>query len=457
MILKETYIIKVILTLAILICFSTHVSCQVAATLGNLNYLKKQTHKTVEFHLQIPKENSWQVHTVLADVEILKIANEPSLNFSAKPNGYSELIFLPPDGIIDLSSYKLITFELTNQSTKEIQLTAWLLSGPGWGGSPSEEQIKSDSGRIVLAPNEEKIVIIDLHKKYPGRVQSPCVDATNITKLKLVLQPGHTGPLVIKNIQCIGRLKGFKQKDVIKLSKVTQGDPKAGQRVLQQLPQYENTSLKHVIGLPENWKKGGSYPILVDYPGNVFYHKYCHSSGRAQDSAHGASITAETNCILLQLPFVHHNLTTEATNGWGDPDATIAYAKVALEDTIVRYGGRADFILFSGFSRGAYAADYIALRTDRIATLWKGFILSAGHPKSIGGWNGSSEGFAERLKRLGNRPIFLNRASWEGAKNIVTTNDGLGSSVHADIGLLRCKTSKKKLTKWIYQISSSID
>ena len=50
--------------------------------------------------------------------------------------------------------------------------------------------------------------------------------------------------------------------------KVTTGKPTPGKRVLQSLPQYEDSAVRHALYLPTDWEKGKTYPVLVEYTGN---------------------------------------------------------------------------------------------------------------------------------------------------------------------------------------------
>jgi hypothetical protein len=206
------------------------------------------------------------------------------------------------------------------------------------------------------------------------------------------------------------------------------------------------------LTLPADFHPERRYPILVDYPGNVFYYKFCYSTGLARYSNHGPAVAHGKDIIVLQLPFVRIGGMEEEINGFGDPDLTVDYALAAIEDVIERYSGDPDRIIFTGFSRGAYAADFIGLRKDAISDLWRGFMISQGHPKSSDGWRNSSEGFNERLKRLGDRPVFLSRASWEGVTNITSADPGLGDGVHTDIGFLLSTPAAKALSSWIDQL-----
>jgi hypothetical protein len=50
--------------------------------------------------------------------------------------------------------------------------------------------------------------------------------------------------------------------------KVTTGEPAPGKRVLQAMPHYEDSAIRHALYLPTDWEKGKTYPVLVEYTGN---------------------------------------------------------------------------------------------------------------------------------------------------------------------------------------------
>lgn len=303
---------------------------------------------------------------------------------------YPILSLLPPGSIADLSAHQELRFTVRNTGTVAVSFTAWALSGPGWGGAPSAEQIASPSGRIELAPGASHEVLIDLHQRYPGPALTVrCIDPQNFTAVKVVMQPSTGGQIAVGALRLAG-VPPTPTDDPSRavVSTAEAADPAANQRTLRRLKGYEETRLAHVLRLPEGWTPDGTYPVVVDYPGNVFFNRYCFSTGFARDGNFGPSIVDGQSAILLQLPFVRVGGQEEEHNGWGDPDLTATYALAALEDAVFNFGGDSNMLLLAGFSRGAYAADYIGLRNDTMADIWHGFILSQGHPQSSNGWNG---------------------------------------------------------------------
>ncbi|MEC9123242.1 MAG: hypothetical protein VX969_03785, partial [Verrucomicrobiota bacterium] len=44
--------------------------------------------------------------------------------------------------------------------------------------------------------------------------------------------------------------------------------PAPGKRVRQVAPEYKGTKVYHTLYLPNDWEKGKTYPVLVEYTGN---------------------------------------------------------------------------------------------------------------------------------------------------------------------------------------------
>ena len=168
--------------------------------------------------------------------------------------------------------------------------------------------------------------------------------------------------------------------------------------------------------------------------------------------------------IWLCLPFVDVEAGTNATQWWGDVEATIEYCIDAVEETIRDYGGDADNLFLAGFSRGAIAANFIGLHDDRIAALWCGFICHS-HYEGPRWWPGSDpRGAARRLQRLGGRPQFISHeTSVEATCEYLTTAcpDGnftfmaLPFPDHTDTWVLRALPERQRLRDWCWdQVSN---
>lgn len=196
---------------------------------------------------------------------------------------------------------------------------------------------------------------------------------------------------------------------------MTAGTPSAGHRVSVTPPEYAGTAVHHSLYLPKGWKKGGQYPVIVEYTGNYFPQAGC--SGLVQDASLGFGLTGG-QFIWVVLPFAAEDGKSNARTWWGDEKATIDYAKTNIPRICHEFGGDPDCVFLCGFSRGAIAVNYIGLADDEIARLWAGFITHD-HYDGQRAWGGTSwgsnlemyrKGAATRLNRLGQRPVLIMQA-----------------------------------------------
>ena len=113
------------------------------------------------------------------------------------------------------------------------------------------------------------------------------------------------------------------------------GDPGPGQRVRQSLDGYRDTQIHHLLYLPVNWQKGGSYPVIMEYPGN----RSGPHSGRVDSCMLGYGVSGGNGVIWVSLPFVGKKRLKPALNWWGDAEATVEYCKQAVAEVCKTYGG----------------------------------------------------------------------------------------------------------------------
>jgi hypothetical protein len=192
---------------------------------------------------------------------------------------------------------------------------------------------------------------------------------------------------------------------------VTEEEPAAGRRFPMTLPDYDGWNVAHVVYLPVDWKPGGTYPVIVEYPGNGGYeNKYGDkSTGRVEDCKLGYGISGGRRFIWVCLPFVDPKSKSHALNWWGDPDATAAYCRAAVAQVCNEFGGDTKSVVLCGFSRGALACGYIGLRDDETAKLWRAMIAHS-HFDGVRKWNYpecDATSARKRLRRLGDRPIYI--------------------------------------------------
>jgi len=93
----------------------------------------------------------------------------------------------------------------------------------------------------------------------------------------------------------------------------------------------------------------------------------------------------------------------------GRSGRTADYCKKTVARVCKEYGDDPDRVILAGFSRGAIACNYIGLRDDAIAKLWRGFVVHS-HYDGVRQWpypESDAASARARLKRLGDRPQFL--------------------------------------------------
>jgi hypothetical protein len=358
------------------------------------------------------------------------------------------VVFPLPEESQDLSRFRFVEADVENTAAQPLRFTFWALSGHGWGGASTfTPEGGPAAGRETLAPGQRGTFRIDLHTRYPGTdVYTAATNPAAVRWLELVLGDNRTSPsLRVRSIRATGAGPA-QPHDVsrrVLVPDVTRDPPGPGRRVYQQLPGWEKTSVTHVLTLPREWQPGGTYPIIVEYTGNVFYHKFCHSTGNTDQGNLAYGLARGGEFICLNLPFISEDGQREQTDGWGNIDKTADYCIEAVRFVGERYGGDAGAVFFVGFSRGEYAANYLALRNDRIAALWLAFVgTNPGRPwraSDGAGWKNVGLGWDERAARLEGRPWFA-----------APTN--LGPGVHVDVEYLEDRPSTVATRTWMQDV-----
>jgi len=201
------------------------------------------------------------------------------------------------------------------------------------------------------------------------------------------------------------------------------GEPAPGKFVKQTAEEYAGTEVYHGLYLPSDWRKGGLYPVLVEYAGNQFG-AIC--TGKVDDCRLGFGLSGGKGFIWLVLPYVNTQKKINQLTWWGDVAATCEYCRVNVRRTCERYGGDPSAVFLTGFSRGAIACGYIGLHDDRIANLWIAFLPHSHHD----GGSFTAEGSRERLDRVRGRASFISWGGRDGGK----TNSLKGKSILEDLG-----------------------
>ena len=204
---------------------------------------------------------------------------------------------------------------------------------------------------------------------------------------------------------------------------MTEGQPAPGKRVRQVADEYKGTNVHHALYLPTDWTKGGRYPVIVEYAGNGPYRDRLGDvcTGLVEDCHLGYGISGGKGFIWVCLPYISKDHKSNQRQWWGDANATADYCKRVVPRICRDYGGDASAVLLAGFSRGAIACNYIGLRDDEIAKLWRGFICHSHYDGVLNwGYAGSDRtSAAGRLKRLAGRPQFISmEKSVDGTRSV---------------------------------------
>jgi hypothetical protein len=236
---------------------------------------------------------------------------------------------------------------------------------------------------------------------------------------------------------------------------VTNDTPAPGKRVKQVNQDYAGSDVYHVLYLPTDWKKGTKYPVIVEYAGN----QWQTSPGTVEGSNLGYGVSGGKGVIWVCLPFVDATNRNNATSWWGDVEATVDYCKKTVKRICAEFGGDSSAVFLVGFSRGSIACNYIGLRDDEIASIWRGFICHS-HYDGVREWpyaGSDRKAAADRLKRLGNRPQFIsNENDVKATKNYLMevfpagnfTFVALPFTNHTDTWVLRDIPERKAVRQW---------
>lgn len=254
-------------------------------------------------------------------------------------------------------------------------------------------------------------------------------------------------------------------KSDLVVPEVTDGKPEPGKRVRQVNPGFEAWKLAHVLYLPPEWKAGGQYPVIVEYPGNGGYqNKYGdRCSGRPEDCKLGYGVSGGKGFIWVCLPFVDPKAKAVALNWWGDADATAAYCRQTVARMCEEFGGDPKAVILAGFSRGAIACGYIGLRDDATAKLWRAMIAHS-HYDGVRRWgypDDDADAARQRLARFKGRPQFVTheQSVEDTRKFLAGSESGVEATLrklpypnHTDAWVLKDIPERAELRKWLADV-----
>lgn len=248
---------------------------------------------------------------------------------------------------------------------------------------------------------------------------------------------------------------------------LSEGMASAGRRVRQSLPAYDGTAVYHVLYLPQDWKPGARLPVIVEYAGNGNYrNEYGDvSEGIPEGSNLGYGISGGRGFIWLCLPYVNPVEKRNQIQWWGDPTATTAYARAAIEMVCTKYGGDPRKVLLAGFSRGSIGCNYLGLRDDATAEIWRAFVCYS-HYDGVRQWpygDSDRQSALVRLARLNGRPQFIcHEKSIEDTRTYLTSTGVRGKFSlytlpfrnHNDGWVLRDIPLRRTLRDWVSNVTA---
>jgi hypothetical protein len=337
--------------------------------------------------------------------------------------------------------------EITNTGRNPADVQFWALASSGWD---------SVCAVATLQPGESKVLSCNLRETFPDR--TPKLDPTRITGFQLMVSnPKKEIVLQLRNVEALGTapIPWVRPENRLEVPQTVDGSPGPGKRVRYRLTDSDKVYAS--LYLPPNWKPSGSYPVIAEYPGNIYFVPGCYSTGLPDHCMMGYGMTEGKNALWISLPFVDPSAGCIAETGWGDPDATADFAEKVIETLFKNFGGDPKRTVLTGFSRGAIACGFIGLRNDRIAALWKGFHACQHYDGD--GWNGSMMADAlVRARRFKGRSVFQTDNPAKAFQPLmdamgvqpVWASSGLGA--HACAMFLDNRISTLELRRWFQEL-----
>ncbi|MEO6740937.1 MAG: hypothetical protein ABIP20_11840 [Chthoniobacteraceae bacterium] len=257
----------------------------------------------------------------------------------------------------------------------------------------------------------------------------------------------------------------------LKVPVISEGAPAAGLRVLRTSVGWESTAVHHTLWLPVNWKPGGKFPVLVEFAGNGGYKgKFgdtCDGIVEGGNLGYGISGGADYICIGMPFVKVTDGKKENAALWWGDADETAAYCVATVRRVCRDFGGDEKAVVLCGFSRGSIACNYIGLRNDMIAPLWRAFICHSHYDGVRTTWPYADADRASalaRLQRLNGRPQFISEEGSVDQTRAYLETAGVRGAFefsplpfrnHTDRWALRDCEQRRKVRAWLRNLSLS--
>jgi hypothetical protein len=375
-----------------------------------------------------------------------------ALAFNVKGNGVYAWVTIPaPATGWELAARFGVEASVTNLGPNPAEVQVWVVASHGW---------ESVADVATLAPGESRLFACRLRETFPDG--TPKLDPDRVAGVRILVRKAAAGTVIrVAGLAATGHAPPWTQpQGRIEVPAVEDGPPAAGRRVRYQLAKDKGTDIACLLHLPDDWRPDGSYPVIFEYPGNIYYVKGCYSTGLPDQCGIGYGMTRGRGAIWVSMPFVDRTSGAIAENGWGDADDTASYCERVVDDVCTHFGGDRRNLILTGFSRGAIACGFIGLRNDRIARLWKGLHLCQHYDGD--GWNGATlEDAVERARRFQGRAVFHTDNPEEAVRpvtdvmNVPTTFVRSGLGAHAIAMFLDNREPTQQLRRWFAELVES--
>lgn len=349
----------------------------------------------------------------------------------------------------DLARREVVECEIANCGTNAVNVLLWVVGDRGWDAV---------ADAATLAAGESRRFACRLREKFPDG--TPKIDPGQVKQVQIMISGRILSPatIAVRGLMATGNAPDWhRPAGRMDVPDVEDSAPSPGHRVQYRLGSDEKTGIYCVLHLPDDWKPGGQYPVIVEFPGSIYFTRDCYSTGRPEQCTMGFGMSRGHGAICIGLPFVDQKAGAIVEGGWGNADDTAEYAVKMVDEICARFGGDRANIVLTGFSRGAIACGYIGLRNDRIAALWKGFHASQ-HYDGDGWGNATMEGAIERARRFRGKSVFQTDNSKEKFQpvtdamktEVIWANSGLGA--HATAMFLDDRPSTQQLRQWFWSL-----
>ncbi len=344
--------------------------------------------------------------------------------------------------------------EMTNRGTDPVTIMFWVVGGHGWDAVADQAK---------LEPGMSRLFSCKLRENFPDG--TPKLDPGQVKQIQIMilgpLAPAKGSAIPSKVIEArglaaVGEAPEWKRPlGRLDVPVVEDAAPKAGHRVRYRL--NGDKDIYSILYLPQDWKPGGKYPVIAEFPGNIAFAVGCYSTGLPEQCTIGYGMSQGKGVICLGIPFVDRKAAAIAENAWGNADDTAEYTLKMVEEVCAKFGGDRQNLFITGFSRGAIACGYIGLRNDRIAALWKG-IHCCQHYDGDGWGSASKESAIERARRFRGLGVFQtdNRQTdvqpMMDAMKVPVVFGGSGLGAHATAMFLDERPSTKQLRQWFWDL-----